>query len=210
MNRTLVYAALALVIGAFSVQAHAACSKRPIVFVHGYLGATWNFNTMVNRFKNDGWPDCALYKFSYSDFTQSNKTSAGKLRDYVDWVKGRSGWSKVDIVAHSNGGLVSRWFRVFKDGYSRNQDLVTIGTPHKGTYWAYACFSPACYEMRPNSSFLRSLNGRGCDVSLWSSGDEIINPDSSAKCGTSIHVGWQEHNYMLISSSTYKKVKANL
>lgn len=209
MNRKLLFTFLAILMSSISLQSYAACSKQPIVFVHGYAGFNAQWNTMSNRFKKDGWPDCALYKFSYSSLTKSNKTSASQLRDYVNWVKGRTGWSKVNIVAHSNGGLVSRWYRVFKGGYSSNDDLVTIGTPHKGTSWAYACFSPACFEMRYNSSFLKDLNGRGCDTAIWSSGDEIINPDSSAKCGSSHHVGWWEHNIMLELKSTYNLVKSN-
>lgn len=209
MNKKHLLIALSLLSSVFTAQVH-ACNATPIVFVHGYLGATWNFNIMVDRFKNSGYPSCALYKFGYNSVTQSNKSSADQLRGYVDWVRSRHQWQKVNVVAHSNGGLVSRWFRVFKDGYARNDRLVTIGTPHKGTSWAYACFSPACYEMRPYSSFQQSLAGRGCDVSLWSSGDEIINPDSSAKCGYSQHVGFMEHNYMLASPSVYSKVRNHL
>ncbi len=210
MRNKLLLTFLAVVLSAISAQSYAACSKQPIVFVHGYAGFTAQWNTMINRFKRDGWPDCALYKFSYSSLTKSNKTSASELSNYVNWVKDRTGWSKVNLVAHSNGGLVSRWYRVFKNGYASNDDLVTIGTPHKGTSWAYACFSPACFEMRYNSSFIQDLNGRGCDTAIWSSGDEIINPDSSAKCGTSHHVGWWEHNIMLELKSTYNLVKSNI
>ena len=210
MFKKLFLSCLAIVLSSLSLQSYAACSKQPIVFVHGYAGFNAQWNTMINRFKRDGWPSCALYKFGYSSLTKSNKTSASQLRDYVNWVKGQTGWSKVNVVAHSNGGLVSRWFRVFKNGYASNDDLVTIGTPHKGTSWAYACFSPACFEMRYNSSFLKDLNGRGCDTAIWSSGDEIINPDSSAKCGSSHHVGWWEHNIMLELGSTYNIVKSNI
>ncbi len=210
MNKKSILSMLAIVLSTLSMQGYAACSKQPIVFVHGYAGSTGQWNTMINRFKNDGYPDCAFYKFSYSSLSQSNKTSAAQLANYVDWVKQQTGWSKVNVVAHSNGGLVSRWYRVFENGTKSNDDLVTIGTPHEGTSWAYACFSPACYEMRYNSRFLRDLKGRGCDTAIWSSGDEIINPDSSAKCGTSYHVGWWEHNIMLDLYSTYDITRNNI
>lgn len=210
MNRQLILTFLTLILSVFSLQSYAACSKQPIVFVHGYAGSTGQWNNMINRFAADGWPSCAFYKFSYSSLSQSNKTSAAKLEDYVNWVKQQTGWSKVNVVAHSNGGLVSRWYRVFENGYASNDDLVTIGTPHEGTSWAYACYSPACYEMRYNSRFLRDLRGRGCDTSIWSSGDEIINPDSSARCGSSFHVGYWGHNIMLDLNATYQLVKSNI
>lgn len=107
MNKKIILSMLTLAISLFSMQSHAACSKQPIVFVHGYAGFTAQSNTMINRFKRDGWPSCAFYRFGYSSLTKSNKTSASQLRDYVNWVKGQTGWSKVNVVAHSNGGLVS-------------------------------------------------------------------------------------------------------
>ncbi len=185
----------------------AACNKTPVIFVHGYLGWGGNFDTMISRFKNDGYDSCQLYKFSYNSIGSSNKTSAKQLRSFIDNVRPNHGNRKAKIVAHSNGGLVSRWYRVFEGGSSKTSRLLTLGSPHAGTNAAYACFSPACFEMRYNSSFLRSLNGRGCDVSLWSSLDEIINPDSSAKCGNSVRTASVGHLTLLTSSRVYSDVR---
>lgn len=188
----------------------AACNADPIVFIHGYAGWGSQFNTMINRFKSDGTPSCAIYKFGYSSLTKSNKTSAKQLKSYVNNLRPNHNNRKAKLIAHSNGGLVSRWYRVFEGGSSATNRLVTLGTPHKGTSWAYGCFSPACSEMRYNSSFLRSLNGRGCDVSLWSPLDEIIIPQTNAKCGTSRRTSWVGHLTLLISKGVYNDVRRYL
>lgn len=186
------------------------CSESPIVMIHGYSGSTSNFNTMESRLLNDGVPSCAIYKFGYNSLGDSNKTSASKLKSFVDSALGSTGYSTARLIAHSNGGLVSRWYRVFEGGSSKTSRLITLGTPHKGTTWAYGCVSPACFEMRPNSSFLQDLNGKGCDVSIWSDSDGIIIPNDSAKCGKSTKVSGVSHNGLLTDSGVYTIVKNKL
>lgn len=51
-----------------------ACNADPIVFVHGYSGWKSQFDTMINRFQNDGTPACAMYKFGYNSLGKSNRT----------------------------------------------------------------------------------------------------------------------------------------
>lgn len=190
--------------------ASAACNADPIVFVHGYAGWSSQFDVMINRFKNDGQPSCSLYKFGYSSLTKSNKTSAKELKSFIAGIRPNHSNRKAKIIAHSNGGLVSRWYRVFEGGSAATSRLVTLGTPHKGTAWAYGCFSPACSEMRYNSSFLQSLSGRGCDVSLWSALDEIIIPTSNAKCGTSRQTSSVGHLTLMAWGDVYKDVRRYL
>lgn len=186
-----------------------SCAAEPIIMVHGFMGSTSNFNAMESRLLADQ-PACALFKFGYNSLGDSNKTSAASLKSFVDAALNATGQSKARLVAHSNGGLVSRWYRVFEGGSAVTSKLITMGSPHEGTTWAYGCVSPACFEMRPNSSFLQSLAGKGCDVSLWSGSDEIILPNSSAQCGRSTQIKDTSHNGMLSDADVYIDVKNNL
>ncbi|MCH8498984.1 MAG: alpha/beta hydrolase [Marinobacter sp.] len=184
-----------------------ACNADPIVFIHGYSGWKSQFDTMINRFRNDGTPACAMYKFGYNSLTQSNKASARQLRSFINNIRPNHNNRRANIIAHSNGGLVSRWYRVFEGGSSATNRLVTLGTPHNGTSWAYGCVSPACFEMRYNSSFLQDLNGRGCDVSLWSAVDEIIIPQTSARCGNSLRTSSVGHLTLMVWKGVYDDVR---
>ncbi len=186
-----------------------SCEVEPIIMIHGFMGATSNFNNMETRLQSDQ-PACALFKFGYNSIGDSNKTSAAKLKVFVESALSTTGQAKARLVAHSNGGLVSRWYRVFEGGANQSSKLITLGSPHEGTTWAYGCVSPACYEMRPNSDFLKTLAGKGCDISLWSNADEIILPNSSAKCGRSIQTNSASHNGMLSDAIVYNDVKNNL
>lgn len=196
--------------GGGSTPPSSGCAVEPIVMIHGYSGSTSNFNTMESRLAADGEPTCALYKFGYNSTGNSNTTSAANLKNFVAGALSATGQSKARLIAHSNGGLVSRWYRVFEGGSRKTSRLITLGTPHQGTTWAYGCVSPACFEMRPNSSFLQDLGGKGCDVSIWSDADEIILPNSSAKCGTSIQTKSVGHLTLLTDADVFVDVKNNL
>ena len=208
MKRTAILASVALA----SVLAcgQAAAQSEPIVFVHGYSGSSSNWSTMISRFTSSGYPSNKLYGFNYNSLTSSDTASGAQLASYVSSVRSRHGGERVSIVAHSNGGLVSRAYRVFNNGSSAMRRFVTLGTPHQGTTWAYACFSPACFDMRPGSLFLLRLAGRGCDRSLWSANDGIILPATNARCGTSTQVASVSHLSLLTDGSVYNSVRAAL
>lgn len=185
----------------------AAAQSEPIIFVHGYSGSTSNWNTMVSRFTGSGYPSSKLYRFGYNSLVYSNKTSASQLSTYVNSVRANNGNAAVSIIAHSNGGLVSRWFRAKLGGTAKMRRFITLGTPHNGTSWAYGCYSPACYEMHYGSSFLYELAGQGCDRSLWSATDGVILPATSAKCGASTQTASVGHVTLLEDSSVYSQVR---
>lgn len=206
LKRTTTILALCGAALAGSAQAQA----EPIVFVHGYSGSGWNWDTMVSRFVASGYRSSSLYKFDYSSFINSNTISAIELRNYVNTVRARHGNAKVALVAHSNGGLVSRSYLVNQGGSAATRRFVSLGTPHRGTTSAYACVSPACFEMRPGSSFLRALGTRGCDRSLWSSTDGVILPASNAQCGTSVRTASVDHLSLLTNTSVYNQVREQL
>lgn len=188
----------------------ALAQTEPIVFVHGYSGSTSNFNTMVDRFVADGYASSKLYRFGYRSTSVDNKTSANELKNFIATVRNNNGGAVVSIVAHSNGGLVSRWYRAKLSGTGEMRRFVSLGSPHQGTQWAYSCISPACFDMRPGSSFLKELAGKGCDKSLWSASDGIIIPAESAKCGSSTQTANVSHMALLTDASVYQQVRTAL
>lgn len=207
MKRVTLLSALALA-GVLSAGT-AAAQTEPIIFVHGYSGSGSNWSTMMSRFRADGYPSNKLYAFDYASLLVSDTVSGAQLASFANTVRARHG-ENISIVAHSNGGLVSRAYRVFNGGSSQMRRFVTLGTPHRGTTTAFACFSPACFDMRAGSPFLLRLAGRGCDRSLWSAVDGIILPATSAMCGNSTQVVPIDHLSLLTNSSVYNNVRAAL
>jgi triacylglycerol lipase len=201
MHRIRSYASASLVLAALSLAACEATTapqgleaalartptvttRDPILFVHGWSGSASNWNTMVSRFKADGWTDAQLMAFSYNT-SQSNATTAQEIATRVNQLLTTNGATRVDIITHSMGGLSSRYYAKNLGGDTKIDAWVSLGGPNHGTSTANTCFSTSCTEMRIGSSFLTALNatdetpGAPRYGTWWSGCDEIINPDDS-------------------------------
>jgi triacylglycerol lipase len=166
----------------------------PIIFVHGFNASSATWSTMVSRFKADGYTDAELVNWSY-DYRLSNATTAQKLGAKVDSVLRATGAHHVDLITHSMGALSARYYvRNLLLGVDTRVDaVVTLGGTNHGTATAFACSPISCSEMRPYSSFLTKLNstdetwGTPRYGTWWSSCDEVIYPQSSAKLSGAIN-----------------------
>src|SRR3954449_9641875 len=177
--------ALSLVLAIVALAPAAASAHDPILFVHGWnsSGSTWN--TMINRFKADGWTTAELNNWSYN-YSQSNATTASQIATKVNQILKATCATKVDLISHSMGGLSTRYYVKNLGGAAKVDDFVSLGGPNHGTDTANFCFSTACSEMRVGSTFLNNLNSGDETPSdtvnwmtWWSPCDEVINPDSS-------------------------------
>lgn len=188
------------------------CAKQPIVFVHGFsfglpIGSIWT--PYKGWFQADGWPSSWLLSYSY-DTNASVASGANVLKTKVDALLASTGQSKVDIIGWSMGGLVARYYMKNLGGAAKVRQLVTLGTPHRGTNVAWLWFTKSCVDMRPGSALINSLGTSQCKISLWSNCDEIIQPNSSAQCGTSVAVGCLGHITLTLNKGVYTKAKAYL
>ena len=120
-------------------------------------------------------------------------TYALRLRDLIYIVKQRTGKPKVNIIAHSMGGLVARrYIQIFGD--NDIDKLVMITTPNKGIsgaasdYCGFVGENRECQDMQENSLFINKLNdpskqpagiklyaviGQGCQM-RFGDGDGIV------------------------------------
>ena len=96
---------------------------------------------------------------------------------------------RLNLVGFSMGGLICRVYLQQLGGAERSDRLVTVATPHQGTWSAYSYNRPACFEMRPGSQFLTQLNRdltalRTVAVtSIWTPFDITIMPSINSYLG---------------------------
>lgn len=112
----------------------------PVVLVHGTVeNQRSNWNAMSPQLKNDGY---CVYMFNYGSgsFTlgqfyglTSVSSSAAKLKTFVDRVLASTGKSKVDLVGHSQGGMMPRWYIHFLGGAAKVRNLVALSPSNQGT-----------------------------------------------------------------------------
>lgn len=195
--------------------AHAA-THNPIIFVHGLSGSASSWDEFVADFKADGYTSDQLFAWSY-DWSQSNKTSASQLATEVQSVLTKTGASKVDLVTHSMGALVGRWYLKFDGGTSYIDDYVSLAGTNHGTSVAGWCtwLYTSCAEMYTGSSFLTTLNagdetpGSLTYGSYWSDCDEAVTPNTSAILdgATNVDVGCVSHTNMNSDYAVYQQVR---
>ena len=154
----------------------------PIIFVHGMGGNRGNFYLMSKYLSFHGRKRSYMIHFPGG---LSTSEMASRLKAFVNEVKDITGNKKVDVVAHSLGGLVVRLaIADYALGDSINK-FITLGTPHKGTFPARFATAQKIMDLRPGSTFIERLEKAGIpeDVkcySFWSRCDLLILPPESA------------------------------
>ena len=187
----------------------------PILFVHGWNTNSSTWNTMISRFKTDGYPDSLLATWSYN-YSQSNATTADEIRLKVDSILLATGATHVDIITHSMGTLSARYYIRHLGGASKVDAFVSLGGTNHGTNTAYFCGDDSCVEMRPNSTFVNDLNSidetwGSPRYATWRSPcDEVISPQSSATLNgaTNTLTACISHSQLHEDSKVYSQVKS--
>src|ERR1700761_8672446 len=156
----------------------------PLLFDNGYCVFAANFG---------GSPGNLLQ--GTGDITQS----AAQLSSFVSQVLAATGAAKVDLVGHSQGGMMPRYYLKFLGGASRVQTLVGLAPSNHGTTLdglailetelatvipgissALSSACEACAQQIAGSSFMTTLNAGGDTVAgptytvIETRNDEIV------------------------------------
>ncbi|WZO96075.1 caspase family protein [Isosphaeraceae bacterium EP7] len=123
------------------VRARVQRASRIVLFVHGIIGETSTMVPSVRLAKLPGQtPVASLYDVVLTyDYENLNTTIADNgrlLKQRLEACGITPGNGRViDIVAHSMGGLVSRWFIEKEGGNQVVRRLIMLGTPNDGSPW---------------------------------------------------------------------------
>lgn len=117
-----------------TVQERVAKARRIALFVHGIIGDTRDMAASIRR---AGLTDYDLIlTFDYENLQDSIAETARSLKGRLEAVGLTAGHTKtLVVIAHSMGGLVSRWFIEREGGNHVVQRLVMLGTPNGGSPW---------------------------------------------------------------------------
>ncbi|WP_030291392.1 esterase/lipase family protein [Streptomyces katrae] len=197
------------------VQTH-----NPVVFVHGYNAGPGVWGGLRQDLRAAGYAESELFSWGYDTHQSVNEVLAGQLGAYVDQVRRQTGAARVDLVAHSFGSLVGRWYVKFGGGAVTVDHWVSLAGPSHGTSTAWACalWDQACRDMTPGSYVVKNLNagdetpGAVKYATFWSNCDEVINPDSSVPLAGAANtpVGCLQHNDLLGDDATSAGVRSFL
>jgi triacylglycerol esterase/lipase EstA (alpha/beta hydrolase family) len=178
-----------LVHGTFGDMSDSWRALSPLLFDHGYCVFALNYGSHA------GSGRIGIYA------TGAIESSAQRLSRFVDRVLAATHTRQVDIVGHSQGGMMPRYYIKFLGGAAKVHALIGLAPSNHGTtlnglsrlakafpgasrFVRSLC--PACTEQLHGSSFLRRLGAGGDTVRgvhytvIQSRNDEVVTPYSSA------------------------------
>lgn len=114
-------------------------TKIPIIYIHGYNAAGYIFDNMNEYLSSAGYEGSAIDYNSQSGIVASTKELESFIQNQkkVYAAKGIQ-VKKFDLISHSMGGLVARYYTCSEE-YIKNNDvrkLIFISVPHRGSLWA--------------------------------------------------------------------------
>jgi triacylglycerol esterase/lipase EstA (alpha/beta hydrolase family) len=185
-----------------------AAHPRPVILVHGtFEDMSNNWQALSPLLYDNGY---CVFALNYGSFGGSGQfgiygtgdiaQSAEQLASFVTKVLAATGARRVDLVGHSQGGMMPRYYLRFLGGAAKVHTLVGLSPSNHGTtldglftlanfFGASSFFGvlcPACEQQDVGSAFLANLNAGGDTVRgisytvIQSTNDEVVTPYSSA------------------------------
>lgn len=177
--------------------------QNPVVLIHGFGGDVGSLGMLARGLAHDGW---RVFPLDLDTLTRPVEELADRLGSHVARVRRRLGVGRVDLVGHSLGGLILRYYIQMLGGHEQVDRAITIGSPHAGGTLASYAVHPlrwlgylptpgagqitAADQLMPGSEFYEWLNGPVYKVeacakvdltNVWSLADEMILPSWRAR-----------------------------
>lgn len=184
--------------------------ERVVLFVHGFGATGPVFEPM--RAHVEERLGVRTLDFTYGSLTSFHRVAERLARHVDEQVDARS---RLDLVGHSLGGLLARWYVQELGGAARVRRVVTLATPHAGTRSARIAPGPLRDALLPDNAVVRRLHlGRhraeGVEhVAFVAGADLMVTPPASAAALPDASVRWFDrvgHNGMLFEPEVLEAV----
>jgi triacylglycerol esterase/lipase EstA (alpha/beta hydrolase family) len=182
----------------------------PVVLVHGtFENMDDNWRAASPLLANHGY---CVFAFNYGGASPTSDVqgtgdivaAAGQLAAFVDKVLAATGAAKVDVIGHSQGGMMPRYYLKFLSGAAKVHTLVGLSPSNHGTTIdglttlsqtlglagatnvALGITCESCVQQQVGSPFLTQLNSGGDTVPgvnytvIETRYDEVVTPYTSA------------------------------
>jgi pimeloyl-ACP methyl ester carboxylesterase len=116
--------------GFFPLPGATQRGPRPLIVIHGYAMNRANFVPLAYRLARAGLGPIVGFEYWTLGRTAA---AARQLAWFVEQVQATTGAPQVDVIGHSMGGVVGRYYVQLLGGDGAVANLVTLGSPHFGT-----------------------------------------------------------------------------
>ncbi|KAG0334483.1 hypothetical protein BG000_008303 [Podila horticola] len=153
----------------------------PVIMLHGLLAPSFtSWAYLAQKLSENGY---CVFQLKYGMLPNLDdvggltdiRDSAKELDAYVDKVLDATGATQVDLIGHSEGTVVPRWYLRYLDGADRTRSLVSVSPIGRGTSLqgllgisqVFGIFDflskqveqycPACVQLLDKSDFMQEL-----------------------------------------------------
>jgi pimeloyl-ACP methyl ester carboxylesterase len=149
---------------------------RPVIMLHGYAMNRANFVPLAFRLAREGLGP--IMGFEYWTLGRT-AAAARQLGWFVDQVRAATGAEDVDVIGHSMGGVVARYYVTFAGGDGHVRRLITLGSPHGGTDVSGFGIGHPGRELVVGSKLITRLSAapppaRTQITTIWSRADALV------------------------------------
>lgn len=142
----------------------------PIILVHGFMHNSSGMIFLRKRLNRRGFKNVFTVDMGMIPFGVSIEDYAENLRARVSTVLRSQEHKELRLIGHSMGGLTAAYYALQiapRDGVNV-RDVVTLGSPLKGTRTAAAGLGPSARQMSVDSPFVQRLSAeiKGSDVAF--------------------------------------------
>jgi triacylglycerol esterase/lipase EstA (alpha/beta hydrolase family) len=192
----------------------------PVIFVHGFGGAPGNFLPLRAWMWLQGRRRTYAFKQPGAGSLEDAAEALSAYMQAVLEVNALPPDARIDLVAHSLGGVIARLALDEPATRSRVGTLVTLGSPHAGSHLARFGNTERALALRPGSATLARLDAQlpwagprawPRLVAFWSPADVIVIPAESAQVAGAINVelpGVTHYSYLVWPECWRRVLKA--
>lgn len=168
----------------------------PVVLIHGYQEHPGIFDNMTEYLKQKSF-NCEAFDYNsgVGVFAASKSFEEFLQRKKAEYLMKGIQVNKFDIIAHSMGGLVARYYSS-SGSYIKKNDInriIFVSVPHKGSYWATIGTKyfndQGIKDLIPDNPLLTkdfpSLLNKGLNSTIQTGSilgqyDEVVTPESAS------------------------------
>lgn len=153
----------------------------PVLLIPGWWDDAPAMVPLARRLVAHGWPPERVEAVGFRDSVGCCRAHADEIDAAAAALRERVGAGRVDVVAHSMGGLAVRHWLGRRPAVRR---ALFLATPHRGTWAAWLVWGEGGRQMRPGSPFLRGLPPLSAEVeaaAVYTPLDLRLFPPSTAR-----------------------------